>query len=305
MKNYKKIIDTLSQNNYIYKLEENLSKHTSIKIGGKAKIFIEVKTEKQLIFLIKYLSLIGTKYHILGNGTNTLFSDKNFDGVIVCTRGLKKYFINIGNCKNAIYVQAGMGLFELNKLLKKLGFGGLEFTYGIPGSVGGAVCMNAGAFNQSIGDFVEYVKIFDGERVQIISKKNMLFSYRQSIVQNSNLVVLGVKLNLKKSNSQDIEFLQKQYFQKRLDSQPYDKLSFGSCFKRYDGKEPVSKLIDDLGLKGYRIGDAEISKKHAGFIINIGSATCQDVRLLIKYIQEKIFEHFGFIPEPEVKFLGE
>lgn len=307
MKNYSKIIDTLSQNKILYKIDESLSKHTSIKIGGKAKIFVEVKAEKELVFLLKYLSLIDTKYHILGNGTNTLACDDDFEEVVICTKALKWYKVSGDTSKNlfSIYIQSGMGLFELNKKLRTLGLGGLEFSYGIPGSVGGAVCMNAGAYGKCIGDFVEYVKIFDGEKVLKISRKNMLFSYRQSLVQNSNLVVLGVKLNLQKSDSKDIEFLQKQYFQKRLDSQPYDKLSFGSCFKRYEGKEPISKLIDDLGLKGYRIGDAEISEKHAGFIINIGSATCQDVRLLIKYIQGKIFEHYGFVPEPEVKFLGE
>lgn len=307
MKNFEMIIDTLSQNKIEYIIDEPLNKHTSIKIGGKAKILVEVRTEKELIFLLKYFLITETKYHIIGNGTNTLASDNDFDGIVICTKKLKRYKIskNKQGDKYNIYVQAGMGMFELNKLLRKLDLCGLEFSYGIPGSVGGAVCMNAGAFGQSIGDFVEYVRVFDGGRVRKMPKSEMQFAYRQSIVQKSNLIVLGVKLNLAKGESKEIEILQKQYFQKRLDSQPYDKLSFGSCFKRSEGHEPISKLIDDLGLKGFQIGGAQISTKHAGFIINVGSATCQDVRLLIKYIQDKIFERYGFIPEPEVKFLGE
>ena len=125
------------------------------------------------------------------------------------------------------------------------------------------------------------------------------------MVQNSDIVVLGAKFNFKKGDQKQIENLQNFYFQKRLNSQPYSDLSFGSVFKRNLNFDPVSKLIDDVGLKGYSIGGAEISKKHAGFIINVGSATCQDCLLLIKYIQQRIYESYGFVPEPEVKFLGD
>jgi len=305
MKNNKIIIDTLSQNKINYTLNEPLSAHTSIKIGGVAKIFINVKTEKELIFVLNFLKKNEIRYHILGNGTNTLASDNGYNGVVICTKKLKRYKVSIKNHNASIYVQSGMGLFEFNKFLRHLGFEGLEFSYGIPGSIGGAICMNAGAYNQNIGDFVKYVKIFQNGKIKKISKSKMLFSYRNSMVQNSDIVVLGAKFNFKKGDQKQIENLQNFYFQKRLNSQPYSDLSFGSVFKRNLNFDPVSKLIDDLGLKGYSIGGAEISKKHAGFIINVGSATCQDCLLLIKYIQQRIYESYGFVPEPEVKFLGD
>lgn len=305
MKNFKYIIDTLSQNKIQYNINELLSAHTSIKIGGNAKIFINIKTEKELIFAVNLLSQNKAKFHILGNGTNTIASDAGFDGAVICTKKLKRYKVSIKNNYGSIYVQSGMGLFEFNKLLRRFGLEGLEFSFGIPGTVGGAVCMNAGAYNQNIGDFVEYVKVLFNGQVKKISKCDMQFAYRQSIVQKNDIQVLGAKFNLKIGNTKQIENLQNSYFQKRLESQPYSDLSFGSVFKRNLNFEPISKLIDDLGLKGYRIGDAEISKKHAGFIVNVGSATCQDCLLLIKYIQQKIYKHYGFVPEPEVKFLGE
>ena len=164
--------------------------------------------------------------------------------------------------------------------------------------------MNAGAYNQCVGDFVEYVKVFQNGKIRKIIKDDMHFDYRHSIAQNNNMVILGAKFNFEKSNSKIIEDLQNMYFGKRLNSQPYSDLSFGSVFKRNKNFEPVSKLIDTLGLKGFSIGNAQISKKHAGFIINIGSATCQDCLLLIKYIQQKIYEVYGFVPQPEVQFLG-
>ncbi len=332
MKNYKNIVNFLKINKINYVLNEPIKNHTSIKIGGNATFFAYVKTEKQFVKLLNYLISIQQKFYILGNGTNTLASDNGYNGVVICTKKLKKYkvqnyfnqilkkkknktvicdklscnnYFNSQNTKLAksIYVQTGMGLFEFCKLLKELELGGLEFAYGIPGSIGGAICMNAGAFNKNIGDFVEYVKVYNNGKIKKIKRINMNFAYRQSIIQNSNLIVLGVKFNLQYSTSNKIEKLQQDYFNKRLSTQPYSNLSFGSVFKRNLNFEPVSKLIDDLGLKGYRIGGAEISKKHAGFIVNIASATCQDCLLLIKYIQQKVYDAYGFIPEPEVKLL--
>ena len=304
MKKVEKIIKILSQKNIEYVTNEPLSNHTSIKIGGICKAFVSVKTENEFIFVLNVLIKNGVKYYVLGNGTNTLASDNGFDGIVICTKNLKRYKISLKNNKNAIYVQSGMGLFTFGKLLRKIGFGGLEFAYGIPGSIGGAICMNAGAYNQCVGDFVEYVKVFQNGKVKKIKKADMHFDYRHSIVQNSNMVILGAKFNFNNSTSKTIEDLQNMYFNKRLTNQPYSDLSFGSVFKRNENFEPVSKLIDTLGLKGFSIGNAQISKKHAGFIINIGSATCQDCLLLIKYIQQKIYEVYGFEPQPEVQFLG-
>ena len=162
--------------------------------------------------------------------------------------------------------------------------------------------MNAGAFKQDIGNYIDYVLVFCDGKIKKLSQKQMQFGYRTSIAQKKEMVILGAKFLLKKSTRFEIEKLQNEYFSRKLSSQPYDQLSFGSAFKRCDGK-PISKIIDELGLKGFRIGGAEISKKHAGFIVNIGNATCQDFKEMIKYIQQKILDEFGFVPEPEVKLL--
>ena len=298
MKKDRIIIDILSQLNLKYKTNEPLSKHTSVRVGGNTNFFAEVKTKKQFIELLERLNKFEIKYQILGNGTNVLASDNGFDGVVICTKKMKRYKVS----KNSVYVQAGMGLFEFGKLLKKYGLAGLEFLFGIPGSVGGAIVMNAGAFEKNIGDYVDYVLAFVDGKIKKIKQKDMCFSYRNSLAQQKEMVIVGAKFNLKFGSSEDIENLQNKYFQTKLAYQPYDKLSFGSAFKRVDGKA-VSKMIDELGLKGFRIGGAEISKKHAGFIINIGDATCQDYLKMIKYIQQKIFDEYGVVVEPEVKFL--
>ena len=299
MKNKNKIIEILSQNKIKYFCDELLSTHTSIKIGGKTPIFVEIASQKQLVDLLVYCDANEIKYHILGNGTNTLFDDSGFNGIVVCTKALKKFKVS----NQSLFAECGFGLFELGKITKNLGLSGLEFAYGIPGSVGGAIVMNAGAFGENIGDFVEYVKVYQNGEVKRLSQKQMQFAYRSSLAQTQKMVVLGAKFVLAKSSPKDIETRQQQFFKHRLQTQPYSDLSFGSAFKRNTNFPPVSKLIDELGLKGYHIGGAEISKKHAGFIVNVGSATCQDCILLIQYIQSKIFDAYGFVPEPEVKIV--
>ena len=300
MKYYKQIIEIMSQNKIDYYLNEPLSNYTSVKIGGKAKIFAEISSKKQFVTLLDFLTQTKTKYYILGNGTNTLACDENIDAVVICTKKFNQYYVS----KGGIYVNAGLGLFKLNNVLCALKQTGLEFSYGIPGTVGGAVAINAGAYDGCVGNFVNYVVAYVNGRVKKISGKNMQFGYRTSLAQKTKMVILGVKFKLNKGNAKQIKKLQNFYFNTRLASQPYDSLSFGSAFKRNANHQPVSKLVDMLGLKGYQIGGAQISKKHAGFIINVGFATCKDFVLLIKYIQKKVFENFGFVPEPEVKLLG-
>ncbi len=293
-----KVFDILSQLNIEYKRDEPMKKHTSCKVGGVAKVFVIPNTQKKAMELVRQLLKLNIKYYIVGNGTNLLVSNNGFDGVIICTNKLKK--IRVKN--TSVYIESGVNLFALGKFLKEKELGGLEFLYGVPGSVGGAVIMNAGAYGNEIGNFVEYIKIFDGCKTKIISNKKMKFSYRRSYLQDKSILVLGVKLNLKKSNSKEIEKKQMEVFNKRIASQPYDKPSFGSTFKRQNNFA-IGQIIDNLGLKGFAIGGAQISKKHAGFVINVGNATCQDYQKMIKYIQQKIFENYGFVPEPEVKFL--
>lgn len=288
----------LVQNKITFCENEKLANHTSVKVGGKARIFVYAKGIKRLANLLNYLCENEIEYQILGNGTNVLAGDKTFQGVVICTKKLKRMWKQ----DNGVYVQCGLGLFEFCHKLKKFGYGGLEFMYGIPGTVGGAVVMNAGAFGGSIGDFVQYVYAYQNGKIKKISKNKLGFSYRESIFQKNNMIVLGVKFILPKDSGETISQKQNEFFQRKLTLQPYDYPSFGSAFKKCEGIA-ISKLIDDLGLKGYTIGRAQISKKHAGFIINIGGATCKDYLKMIKYIQTRVKDAYGIMPEPEVKLL--
>lgn len=295
------IVDTLYQLKITdVKLAEPLKNHSSIKIGGNAKIYVKVHTQKQLKNCLLFLCATKSQYYILGKGTNTLFADGGFNGVVVDVSGLKNFKV----CADGIYAHAGLSLFELNKACRSFGFAGLEFSFGIPGSVGGAVCMNAGAYGKAIGDFVDYCFVIKNGKLKKVKGSNLNFSYRHSEVQSQNLTVVGVKFKLPKGDKKQIEILQNEYFQKRLQSQPYSEPSLGSVFKRHNG-QPVSKIIDNLGLKGFCVGDACVSEKHAGFIVNKGAATCQDVLKLVKYIQNKVKKNYGYKPELEIKVLGE
>ena len=293
------IYDIIYQNGLDIKYDEDIGKYTSVKVGGRVKYFVSPKTKQQLVQLLNILKQNEIKYYILGNGTNTLMASDYYDGIVISTKYLKRYKIS----KNCIYAQCGLGLFELAEILKKNQLGGFEFAYGIPGSVGGAVFMNAGAYGGFVGDFVEYIEVIKNGNIVKLNKDKLDFAYRDSLLQKENLVVIGAKFKLHFSEKRDIEFLQNYYFQKRLKLQPYDMPSFGSCFKKNPNFPPISKLIDDLGLKGYTIGGAQVSKKHAGFIINIGDASCQNYLEMIKYIQGQIFENYGFMPELEVRLL--
>lgn len=283
------------------KLNEPLKNYTNIKIGGNANIFVDIKSQNQLAKCTKFFDDIKYQYAILGNGTNTLVKDDGFCGAVISTKGLKKIRV----CDDGVFAQAGVGLFELNRVCRDNGLSGLEFSYGIPGSVGGAVCMNAGAYGESMSSVVDYVCVLQGGKTKRIKAKNMGFDYRTSKTKNSQMVIVGVKFRLKKSTTKHIEILQNTIFQNRLQRQPYNEPSLGSVFKRQKGFLPISQIIDSLGLKGFCIGGASVSKKHAGFIVNNHSATCQDFLKLVEYIQKKIKNSYGFEPELEIKILGD
>lgn len=296
------LLNFLEANAIEFRQNEKLSEHTNFKIGGRCKLMCFPNSIPKAVKLLKFLVLNKIRYYVLGNGTNMLCSDLGYDGIIVKLTNLKDYKIS----KNKVFASAGINLFQLNKMLAKFGLSGLEFSYGIPGSVGGAITMNAGVNCESVGDYVESVKIFDGKKIATISKEKMNFSYRHSLAQDSNIVVLGATFVLKFDKTETIEFRQNEFLQKRLSSQPYSEASAGSVFKRLDnGEKPLSKIIDELGLKGTRIGGAEISTIHAGFIVNKGQATCKDVLDLVKYIRERVCSSFGIVPELEIKLLGE
>lgn len=301
--NFDKIYEDLIKLN-IKNIKKDLSlkQFCSFRIGGNAKLIASINNEKELKKLIKYCLKNDVPYFIIGNGTNVLFSDHEYNGVIIKLKEDFKKLI----CKNKIVkVGASVSLFKLIEFCYENSLSRIEELYGIPGTVGGAVKINCGAYGKSFSDCIKKVKVFDGKRTSWIKKKNLEFGYRHSLFSNNkNTIILEAYLKFNKDSQENIKSKMISTFQNKKDNQPYNKFSAGSVFKKYEGNA-VSKIIDELGLKGYKIGDAEISTKHAGFIVNNGNATCKDVISLIKYIKERILSEKGFEPELEIELVGD
>lgn len=284
-----------------YKLNEPLKNYTSFKIGGNAKILIMPSNQTQANKLFKFLFKSNYKWVLLGNATNVLISDLGFDGVVVkFGKPFNKWKLN----NNVLCVDAGMGMFELNRLCVNLSLSGLEWSYGIPGTVGGAVRMNSGCFGHSISEVIKFVKVFDGKRVKKLNRDELQFDYRNSIIKKKNYIVLNAGFELNVGNKEKIEEEQNLFLNRKKSTQPYSSYSAGSVFKRHNDVA-ISKLIDELGLKGFKVNDAEISKMHAGFIINNGQASCNDVLKLIEYIRSQLLKVYGIQPELEIEIIGE
>ena len=279
---------------------EELGKHNSIRIGGKADYFVEPKTIKELVKIIKFCKQNKISYYILGNGTKVVFSDNGFRGVVICTKKLNL----LTKRKNTVCAMCGVSLFSLNRFLIKNSLSGLEFSYGIPGTMGGAIFMNAGAYGGDIGSFVQKLQVFDGKKIRIIKGKDLTFSYRKSVVSEKSYIVLRAWLKLKNGNKHQIEAKCQEYFSKRKISQPLETFNFGSTFKKTNGII-AGKIIDNLGLKGVKINGAQISTVHGNFIINKNNATMKDVKDLIDFIKNKVYENYGVWLEEEVIFVGD
>ena len=275
---------------------ELLKNHTSFKIGGPCKFFVCPKNISELKKALSICKRNNLNYFILGNGTNLLVDDKGFDGVIISLKHFNKTKIRKYAGFTIVSLGPGVNLFNLNKTLLKSQISGLEWSYGIPGSVGGAVKMNAGAYEGQISDFLYEIKYLKNGKVHC--QKNFKGDYRKGFDDG---IILNVKFKLKKGNMVEIEEKMNNHLNLRKLNQPYDKPSAGSVFKRSNEIIP-SKLIDEFGLKGMRIGDAMISKKHAGFIVNLGNATSEDVLKLIKLIK-LIFKSQKIDLEEEIIYL--
>jgi len=279
--------------------EEPLSRHTSFRVGGPAEVFAKPKTVEEFAKVIEACKLHKLPLTILGDGTNVLVLDDGIRGVVVSTNKMNEVkILNNGR----ISAQAGAKLARVAEVACKAGLAGFEFASGIPGTVGGAICMNAGAYDGSVGDFCESVVLL-GESVFIKPGIEMGFGYRESIVQNSNLIVLEAVFKLQPGNEADIRSKITDLNNRRRASQPLDFPSAGSTFKRPSGYF-AGKLIQDSDLKGFSIGGAQVSEKHSGFIINTGNATAQDIFDLIHAVRKRVHENFGVWLEPEVRILG-
>ncbi len=279
------------------KENEPLKEHTTFKIGGNAKYYAEPKNIKELKKLLEICKSTNMRYFIIGNGSNLLASDNGFDGLIVSLKNFNDMKIQKNKGFESVCVGAGVNLFLLNKNLANNGITGLEWSYGIPGTLGGAIKMNAGAFNHSIFEFLEELTVIKNGKLKRIN--NLKAEYRNSFLTDE--IVLSAKLKLKSGNMHDILNKMNEYLSIRREKQPYNLPSAGSVFKRNADIIPA-KIIDVLGLKGLRMGGAMVSTKHAGFIVNVDNAKSEDVNKLINLIK-KIAAYNGFLFEEEIIYL--
>ena len=286
---------------------EPLSQHTSFRIGGPADVFCEPDTITQLIELLHYAVTNRINYFILGKGSNLLISDKGMEGMVLHTARLDR----IGHDEHCVSAQCGASLKDLCAYAQKLGLSGLEFASGIPGSVGGAVFMNAGAYGGEIKDVLHFSKYLRPEpehlrshaSVRHLKAADHAFGYRQSVFQTSGWIHLSSLFRLTPDAPGAIAERMAELEKQRWDKQPMDLPSGGSVFKRPPGHF-TGKLVDYCGLRGFQIGGAAVSNKHCGFIVNLGGATAADVLALIKHVQQTVFERFGVMLEPELRLTG-
>lgn len=284
------------------KYNEPLSLHTTFRVGGNCRAFIELASDIAVIELIRAANDMGVRYFVLGNGSNVLFDDRGYNGVI----------FHIGNLmskielheENNVRASAGAGLNRLCTFALDNSLAGLEFAYGIPGSVGGAVFMNAGAYGGEIKDVIKSVEVVDCKdgKPYIFKVGELDMSYRQTSFMKNGMIVLGGVFELKKGSRAEIKARMDELMSRRKDKQPLEYPSAGSTFKRPEGKF-AGKLIQDSGLRGYTVGGAQVSEKHCGFIINRGGATSKDILSLISHIQDTVLEKTGSYLECEVRYI--
>ena len=286
---------------------EALSKYSSFKIGGCAKYAIFPKNTEELIYAIRTCKNKGIKYLVIGNGSNILFEDEGFDGAIIITKHLKS--TEYIHKTDGIYIkcECGKGLTELsNEVGKKHSLTGLEFAYGIPGTVGGAVFMNAGAYGGQMSDIVVETQYYDisGDTIKNLKGEAHEFAYRYSLFAiHHEYIVLSTTIKLKEGNAEEIFSLMNKNMAARKEKQPLEYPNAGSTFKRPEGGLFAGKLIEDCGLKGYTVGGAQVSEKHAGFTINCGSATSKDVLAVIEHTQKSVMDKFGVMLKPEIIYV--
>ena len=284
------------------KYDESMANHTTFKIGGNAPLYIEVNKPSQLSQIVKLCKEENVEYFILGNGSNLLVSDKGVDYVVICLKGDFKNISLLDN--NSLYCGAGASLASLCREAEKNGLSGLEFAWGIPGTVGGAAYMNAGAYGGEMKDVVYSVHHIDKDgNLGTIKSSDLNFSYRHSIYKENGYIIIGITVKLKLDNKNEIRNKMDDFMDRRKSKQPLEYPSAGSVFKRPEGNY-AGTLIEQCGLKGKTIGGAQVSEKHAGFIINIGGATCNDVQQLIEHIQSTVKDKTGYILEREIIFLN-
>lgn len=294
-----------------YKIDRNLGdffknepmkKYTSFRVGGPAELLIRPKDEESLIKILKTIKENNYKFYILGNGTNIIVKDGGFDGIIILLKDRLKDI-----CVDGLRISAGAGasLKSLSNRSMENSLTGLEFAHGIPGSVGGAMVMNAGAYDGEMKNIVESVRVLDADgNIREYSNRQMNFSYRNSIVLEENLIVLSATFILEKGDKKAIKEKYEEFDRRRTEKQPLNLPSAGSTFKRPQGYF-AGKLIDDSGLRGFRHKGAGISDKHCGFVVNYDNASAKDILETIEIVQKIVYDNFSVHLEREVKIIGQ
>jgi len=278
-----------------------MKEYTSIRTGGKARFFVEPDTTEKVLEILGYLREKNIDFYVMGNGTNLIFPDSGYDGVVIRIGGKLSRICHEGN---RITAQAGASLTAVSARALEAGLEGFEFASGIPGTIGGAVAMNAGAYDGEMSHVVAETLCVDekGEIIRLKGEEHA-FGYRKSRIQTDGLVVLDVTLQLRPGDRAEIKRRMDDFNGKRQEKQPLNMPSAGSVFKRPEGNF-AGKLIQECGLKGYTIGGAQVSDKHCGFIVNLGNATSKDVLDLIRYVRKTVYEKTGIMLEPEVRIIG-
>lgn len=293
-------ISFLEKNNIPYEKNVPMSAHTTFKIGGAAEYFITPNTQNELVAVIGAAKQNGINCFILGNGSNLLVSDNGIDGAVISTLNISEISVS----GNILTCGAGASVRTVCLAARDNSLSGLEFAYGIPGSMGGAFYMNAGAYGGEIKDVaLEATCLTENGDIVNIAAADMALGYRTSIFKTKELIILSVKLKLNLGDRDKINDAMNDYFSRRTDKQPLDYPSAGSTFKRPEGYF-AGALIEQNGFKGFSVGGAAVSEKHAGFIINKGNATACEVKELIKTIKEKVKKNDGVTLETEVIFVG-
>lgn len=282
-------------------LNKEMKNLTSMKTGGKAKCAYFPENEREICEIIKTLKAENKKYIVLGNMSNVLLSDEDIEVPLIVTTDMKNVEMKD---ENTVYASAGVSFTKLSIDMCRKGLSGLEFAYGIPGSVGGAVYMNAGAYGGEAKDVVTKVTALDNDgNIVEFSNEECGFGYRTSIFQKNGFVILGAEFSLAKADAEECVKNAKETMQKRVDKQPLEYPSCGSTFKRPEGYF-AGALIEEAGLKGFSMGGAQVSEKHAGFVINRDNATTSDVLSLMRHIRETIKQKNGVIMQAEIKLLN-
>lgn len=295
-----KLLDDLSKNKIKYKSYEPMRNHTTFKIGGNADVFISIGSEQELKTVLNAAKECETPCFILGRGSNLLVSDGGIAGAVISLDALDGIEVR----GDTLVCGAGASLKKVCLAARDASLSGLEFAYGIPGTVGGAIYMNAGAYGGDMSQAVKSVQVYDRDsNKKTLNAEQMKLGYRTSVFKSTDLIITSVEFELKRGNYADIKAAMDGFLNRRREKQPLEYPSAGSTFKRPTGNF-AGALIEKNNLKGVSVGGAQVSEKHAGFVINTGGASCRDVLTLIEKIQNTVKQADGIDLEPEVIFVG-